>query len=238
MKAAEQVFDVLERPLPRRGPCSPSRPLEGGHRVHELVLPTRPPRTGAAADQLLDRAGAVLAIAGRAAVAVDSSGVLLGSSRRRRAASRSADRPRGIRSDAWRSRLAWVPQRPHLFAATIDENVRLGRPMRRPRTCTAIHAARLDDVSTHFPTAASPGSGNGGGSLHRAAPARGPGSAYLRDAPLLLLDDHRQPRRPDRGDVLEAVDLVVNRTVVMVATSGAAHHRDRVVHLQPEVVPS
>ena len=29
--------------------------------------------------------------------------------------------------DAWRARLAWVPQRPHLFAASIADNVRLGR---------------------------------------------------------------------------------------------------------------
>ncbi|NEE41749.1 thiol reductant ABC exporter subunit CydD, partial [Streptomyces sp. SID7982] len=30
--------------------------------------------------------------------------------------------------ERWRSRIAWVPQRPHLFAGTIAENVRLARP--------------------------------------------------------------------------------------------------------------
>ncbi|MGW9038646.1 thiol reductant ABC exporter subunit CydD, partial [Streptomyces sp. NPDC055721] len=30
--------------------------------------------------------------------------------------------------EAWRSRIAWVPQRPYLFAGTIAENVRLARP--------------------------------------------------------------------------------------------------------------
>ena len=30
--------------------------------------------------------------------------------------------------DAWRKGIAWAPQRPHLFAGTIADNVRLGRP--------------------------------------------------------------------------------------------------------------
>src|SRR5690606_37124773 len=28
----------------------------------------------------------------------------------------------------WRAQIAWVPQRPHLFHATIADNIRLGRP--------------------------------------------------------------------------------------------------------------
>ena len=30
--------------------------------------------------------------------------------------------------DAWRSRVSWMPQRPHLFATSIAENIALGRP--------------------------------------------------------------------------------------------------------------
>ena len=30
--------------------------------------------------------------------------------------------------DAWRAQVAWVPQRPHLFARSIAENIRIGRP--------------------------------------------------------------------------------------------------------------
>ena len=29
---------------------------------------------------------------------------------------------------AWRAQIAWVPQRPHLFAATVAENITLGQP--------------------------------------------------------------------------------------------------------------
>ncbi|MCM2393257.1 thiol reductant ABC exporter subunit CydD [Streptomyces sp. CWNU-1] len=30
--------------------------------------------------------------------------------------------------DGWRAQVAWVPQRPHLFAETVADNIRLGRP--------------------------------------------------------------------------------------------------------------
>src|SRR5690606_33768766 len=30
--------------------------------------------------------------------------------------------------EGWRRRLAWVPQRPHLFATSLRENIRLGAP--------------------------------------------------------------------------------------------------------------
>ena len=33
---------------------------------------------------------------------------------------------------AWRSRLAWVPQNPYLFNASVLENIRLGRPTATP----------------------------------------------------------------------------------------------------------
>ena len=56
----------------------------------------------------------------------------------------------------------------------------------------------------------------------------------LLDEPTANLDGQTE------ADVLEAVaDLVVNRTVVMVAHRPALLTiADRVVHLQPEVVPS
>ncbi|GAA1517970.1 hypothetical protein GCM10009827_036300 [Dactylosporangium maewongense] len=33
---------------------------------------------------------------------------------------------------AWRARLAWMPQRPHLFAGTVTDNIRLGAPPASP----------------------------------------------------------------------------------------------------------
>ena len=247
MKAAEQVFDVLERPLPRRGTVlavpDPSKVAIG---VHELGV-TYPGRREPALRPISFsiEPGAVLAIAGPSGCGKSTLlGVLLGLV----APSQGGITIGGIDlaefdPDAWRSRLAWVPQRPHLFAATIDENVRLGRPDASPEdVARAIHAARLDDVVDALPDGrftriGERGAGLSTGQRQRVALAR----AYLRDAPLLLLDEPTANLDGQtEADVLEAVaDLVVNRTVVMVAHRPALLTiADRVVHLQPEVVPS
>ena len=88
--------------------------------------------------------------------------------------------------------MAWVPQRPHLFARSIADNVRLGRPdatddqVRR----RAIADAGLDEVVARLPDGIETvlghdGAGLSAGERQRVALAR----AFVRDAPLLLLDE-------------------------------------------------
>ena len=49
--------------------------------------------------------------------------------------------------DDWRSRIGWVPQRPHLFARSVAENVRLGRPdASDAAVAAALEAAGLTEV--------------------------------------------------------------------------------------------
>ncbi len=146
-----------------------------------------------------------------------------------------------IDPDAWRSQLAWVPQRPHLFAMTIADNVRLGRPeATEEQLSRAIRDAGLEDLVRRLPDGLATqlgerGAGLSAGQRQRVALAR----AFVRDAPLLLLDE---PTANLDGkteeEVLEAVRrLMLGRTVVMVAHRPALLAvADRVVRLEPGLV--
>ena len=87
--------------------------------------------------------------------------------------------------------MAWVPQRPHLFARSIADNVRLGRPDATDDAVGAAMAdAGLDPVVARLPqrehtVLGHDGAGLSAGERQRVALAR----AFLRDAPLLLLDE-------------------------------------------------
>ncbi|KIF79710.1 ABC transporter, partial [Streptomyces sp. 150FB] len=91
--------------------------------------------------------------------------------------------------ERWRERIAWVPQRPYLFAGTIAENVRLARP---EADDTALRAALRDAGAYDFVMALPHGAGTAlgedgaglsAGQRQRLALAR----AFLADRPLLLL---------------------------------------------------
>jgi ATP-binding cassette, subfamily C, bacterial CydCD len=137
---------------------------------------------------------------------------------------------------AWRARIAWVPQRPHLFASSIAENIRLGRQdASEEELAAAVAAAGLGDVINRLPDGLDTvlgerGAGLSAGERQRVALAR----AFLRDAPLLLLDE---PTANLDGQteqqVLEAVQrLSVGRTVILVAHRPALlSMADRVVEL-------
>ena len=55
-------------------------------------------------------------------------------------------------ADAWRRQVAWVPQRAHLFAATVAENIRLGAPDTPDAALAgAVRDAALDEVVAGLP---------------------------------------------------------------------------------------
>jgi ATP-binding cassette, subfamily C, bacterial CydD len=122
---------------------------------------------------------------------------------------------------------AWIGQRPVLFAASIRDNIRFARP--EASDAEVDEAARSASV-TEF-AAALPGGldsmigeggyGLSGGQAQRVAIAR----AYLKNAPLLLLDEptaHLDPATEQ--EVLDGLRrLALGRTVILASHATAAH---------------
>jgi thiol reductant ABC exporter CydD subunit len=91
----------------------------------------------------------------------------------------------------WRSHFSWLPQRPHLFNATMAENLRLGAPDAPDDDLDAVlGAVGLAELMTNLPAGLQTALGHDGltlsaGERQRVALAR----ALLCPAPVLLLDE-------------------------------------------------
>jgi ATP-binding cassette subfamily C protein CydCD len=137
----------------------------------------------------------------------------------------------------WRRRIAWVPQRPTIFAAGLEENLRLYAPdAATERVEAALRLAGLTELVAELPQGLATPVGDGGrplsaGQAQRVALAR----AFLSEAPLLLFDE---PTANLDGEtetlVAEAIDeLAAGRTALIVAHRPEPVRRaDRVVELR------
>jgi ATP-binding cassette, subfamily C, bacterial CydD len=137
----------------------------------------------------------------------------------------------------WRRRVAWVPQQPYLFAASVADNIRLGDAEasdRRVREVaqTAGAAGFIEGLPESYETVLGErGAGLSAGQRQRVALAR----ACLRDAPLMLWDEPTA-RLDLAGEaaLVEAAGRVLRgRTSLIVAHRPALlAGADRVVHLE------
>jgi ATP-binding cassette subfamily C protein CydD len=157
----------------------------------------------------------------------------------------------GLDLDEWRRQLAWVPQRAHLFAATLAENIALGSPdATRARIEAAAHEAHLDEVVAALPDGLdSPlgerGHGLSSGERQRLALARaflrvqrnplgfpGRSARHETDAALILLDEPtaRLDAKSEQAVISATERLIAGRTAVFVA------HRPAMLRLATRVV--
>ncbi|MFH8936163.1 thiol reductant ABC exporter subunit CydD [Streptomyces griseosporeus] len=243
LAAAEEIFAVLETPLPESGTAAVPT---GGIAVEGVTV--RYP--GRSADAVTKASFSVEP--GETVALVGPSGagkstllhVLLGfvrpaEGRVRIGAADLAD----LDLEQWRSRIAWVPQRPHLYAGTVAENVRLARP---DADDTAVRQALADAGALEFVDAlpegartvlGEDGAGLSAGQRQRLALAR----AFLADRPVLLLDEPTAALDGrTEAEVVEAVRrLAVGRTVLLVVHRPALLAvADRVVRLTGAEAPA
>ncbi|GGZ04722.1 thiol reductant ABC exporter subunit CydD [Streptomyces nitrosporeus] len=239
LSAAEEIFAVLETELPEGGtqavPSSPRIELDGVSVRH----PGRAePSLGAVS--LVVEPGETVALTGPSGAGKSTLlQVVLGFTRPDTGQVRIGGTDLAALSpEAWRERIAWVPQHPHLFAGTIGENVRLARPGADDAAVeTALRqAGALDFVSALPDGVRTPigedGAGLSAGQRQRLALAR----AFLADRPLLLLDE---PTANLDGETEEGIvdavrRLAEGRTVLLVVHRPALLSvADRVVALEP-----
>jgi ABC-type transport system involved in cytochrome bd biosynthesis fused ATPase/permease subunit len=227
--AADSVFDILETPLPRRAsPRTPVPDLRSAPIRLDRVTMAYPGRDLPALAQL-----SLTINPGELIVLTGPSGA--GKSTLLRLLLRFTDPASGtvyaggadlaaVPVDAWRAQIAWVPQHPRLFPGSVADNIALGQPgASRAAIEDAARLAGAADFIEALPDGYDTPLGEraaelSAGQRQQLALAR----AFLRDAPLLLLDEPSAHLAPAAAAAMDDVirGAMAGRTIIV------ATHRD------------
>ena len=241
LAVAERMFALLDAPAAagRGGPLVAPSPAEAAVRF-ERVSFSYPARAGLVLDglELVLSPGEAVALVGESGAGKSTvAGLLLGMLEPSdgRICVGDVDLA-SCRIDAWRRSIAWVPQHPTLFRGTVADNIRLGGPGASERmVLEAAALAGAEQFISALPDGYETMIGDGERSLSPGERRRiGLARAFLRDAPLAILDEPTADLDPNSVAVVaDAVRrLRVGRTMLVIAhRPELVEHADRVVRL-------
>lgn len=231
ISAARHIFAILDEPLPatprpvtRKTVPVGATPLPGVIRFNSVSL-TFPQRSLAAVTDISFEmpVGKVTALVGRSGGGKSTlAALLLRFIEPDQGAILVADQPLNrLPVPEWRQRLAWVPQHPTLFSGTLADNLRLARPGASQSDLErACRQADLLDFITNLPLGLDTPVGERGltlsaGQVQRLALSR----AFLKDAPLLVLDEPTSNLDPlqEQSLVRSLQALMHGRTNLLIA---------------------
>ena len=245
LAVGERLLDLAEEPERPRGGARPPSPRDASVRLESVsfAYPARPAPVLTGLDLELEP-GETVALtgpsgAGKSTVAALL--LLLADPTAGRVTAGGVDLA-GCDPAGWRASIAWVPQRPTLFRGTVADNIRLGDPAAADEAVRrAAGLSGADGFVRELPGGYETVVGDGGrplsaGQTRRIALAR----AFLRDAPLVVLDEPTADLDPASADAVgeAVVRLLGGRTVLLVTHRPELEARaDRVVRLGAEEVP-
>lgn len=135
--------------------------------------------------------------------------------------------------EAWRSHIAWVGQSPHLFSASIAENIRIGkRAALEHELITAAQKAAAHEFIEQFPAGYDTPCGERGANLSGGQAQRiGLARAFLRDAPITILDEATAQLDPaTEARITGTLQQMKSQTLILIA------HRLRTITAVDQII--
>lgn len=139
-----------------------------------------------------------------------------------------------IAPETWHNLISWVPQHPHLFNATLRENILIAMPGASDQMLqNALQDSGLTDVVQSLPRGldtiiGEQGSRLSGGEAQRVALAR----AFLKNAPIIVLDEPTSHTDPELEALLRSSMKVLTKertTLIIAHRLETIRNADRIV---------